>query len=130
MEAHSKDREIFALTTLETPDIFQGLISISERSDHIFMNLLEAAEFNIGSKRQYAGVAANLVAYACHCSFQCGFEGNVVFLSKTKLVEHYEKSLGAKRIAGIRMLIDTDEALKLVTRYHKSFDRDESTASR
>ena len=124
------DREVFALTMLENPAIFQGLKSISERSDHVFMNLLESAEFNVGSKKQYAGVAGNLVAYACHRSFLRGFGGNVVFFSKTKLVEHYEKSLGAKRITDHRMFIDSDAARKLVRQYHKSFNHDESTTTR
>ena len=128
-EALMDDREVFALTTLGSPEIFQGLMSISERSDHVFMNLLEASEFNVGSKKLYGGVAANLVAFACYRSFQSGFAGNLVFLSKTRLVEHYEKSLGAKRITDHRMLIDSDAARKLVQRYHKSFDPDESTST-
>jgi hypothetical protein len=121
LEIVGTDREVFALITTENPDVMQGLISISDRSDHVFMNLLESAEFNIGSKKQYAGVAANLLAFACHRSFLNGFEGAVVFLSKTRLIGHYEKFLGAKRIAGNRMLIETDEALRLVQRYNKSF---------
>jgi hypothetical protein len=130
LETRLDDREVFALTTLVSPEIYQGLISISDGADHIFMNLLEAAEFNKGSKKQYAGVAGNLVAYACHRSFLSGFGGNLVFFSKTKLVEHYEKSLGAKRITDHRMFIDSDAARKLVRQYHKSFDHNESTTTR
>jgi len=119
-ELGSNDREVYALTTLEEPSIIQGLISISDGHDHIFMNLLEAADFNKGSSKQYDGVAGNLVAFACHRSFQCGYNGVVSFFSKTKLVEYYEKFIGAKRIAGIRMFIDTDVALRYVNQYHKS----------
>ena len=122
-EIELNDREVFALTTLEKPDINQGLISNSDRSDHIFMNLLESAEFNVGKGKQYEGVAGNLVAFACHRSFLNSYDGNVAFDSKTKLIEHYEKSLGAKRIGANRMFINTDEARKLVQKYIKSFDR-------
>jgi hypothetical protein len=122
LETRLADREVFALTTLESPDIVQGLMSISDGADHVFMNLLEAARFNIGRKKEYNGVATNLVAFACHMSFQKGFGGAVSFLSQTKLIEHYEKFLGAKRIAGNRMFIDIDEAHRLVKQYHKSFE--------
>jgi hypothetical protein len=122
-ETELNDREVYALTTLENPDIIQGLISISDRSDHVFMNLLESAEFNVGRGKEYEGVAGNLVAFACHRSFLIGYDGNVAFDSKTKLIGHYEKSLGAKRIGANRMFINTNEARKLVQKYIKSFDR-------
>jgi hypothetical protein len=121
-EIELNDREVYALTTLENPDIIQGLISISDRSDHVFMNLLESAEFNVGKGKEYEGVAGNLIAYACNRSFLRGYNGALSFFAKSKLVEHYEKSLKAKRITSNRMFIDTDEALALVQRYRKSLD--------
>lgn len=50
--------------------------------EHVFMNLLESAPFNIGKNKIYEGVAGNLVAYACKISFQRGFDGNVAFTAK------------------------------------------------
>jgi len=46
---------------------------------HIFMNLVESASFNIGKNKLYEGVAGNLVAYACKISFQKGFDGFEAF---------------------------------------------------
>jgi hypothetical protein len=65
----------------------------------------------------YAGVPGNLVAFACKLSFQRGHEGNVSFLSKTQLVQHYIDALGALHFGGRVMVIDTNTALKLLNKY-------------
>jgi hypothetical protein len=39
------------------------IISITDKGDHIFMDLIESAKFNKGKKRLYKGVAGNLVAF-------------------------------------------------------------------
>lgn len=62
----------------------------------------------------------NLVAFACRLSFQRGFEGNVSFISKTKLVDHYIKTLGAIHFGGGLMIIETRAALKLIDKYFKN----------
>jgi len=56
------------------------------------MHLLENAPFNKGKTKIYSGVAGNLVAFACRISFQRGYDGNVSFLSKSQLIDHYEKN--------------------------------------
>ena len=83
------------------------------------MHLIESAPFNIGKEKTYLGVPGNLVAFACKLSFQRGGEGYVSFLSKTKLIEHYEKSLGAVHFGGHNMVITTEIALKLINKYFK-----------
>jgi hypothetical protein len=65
----------------------------------------------------YAGVAGNLVAFACRLSFQRGHQGNVSFHSKTQLVQHYIDSLGATHVGGRIMIIHTVAALKLIDKY-------------
>lgn len=65
----------------------------------------------------YEGVCGNLVAFACKFSFQRGHEGNIAFLSKTALINHYEKTLGAFHFGGRVMVIETPAALKLINRY-------------
>jgi len=112
-------RDVYKLTILHNPTIIQGLISLSVRQDHIFMNLLESAHFNLGKRKIYEGVAGNLVAYACKESFKQGFDGYVSFTAKTKLIEHYEKTLGAKHFGNQLMIIDTIAAEKLVEHYFK-----------
>ena len=83
------------------------------------MHLVENAPFNLGKRKVYAGVAANLVAYACKESFQSGFEGNVAFISKTQLLDYYVETLGAIHIGAQRMIIETKPALKLINKYFK-----------
>ena len=116
------DREVYKLTTRENPSVIHGLISLEERQDHFFVHLLENALFNIGHKKIYAGVAGNLVAFACKKSFECGYQGFVSFDAKTLLMAHYEKTLGAKRFSYNGMFIGTKEAYILVKRYFPGFE--------
>jgi len=41
----------------------------------------------------------------------------VSFTSKTKLIDHYEKTLGATHIGGHKMVIYPQDALKLIRKY-------------
>lgn len=118
-EHRSPEKEVYKLTITGNPTIVQGLISLEVKQDHVYMHLVENAPFNKGTTKTYAGVAGNLVAFACRLSFQRGHEGNVSFLSKSQLVQHYEKSLGAIHFGGRVMIIDTLAALKLIDRYFK-----------
>lgn len=116
-ESGDISRQIFKLVTVENPSVIHGLLSIENKGDHIFMHLLENAKFNIGKEKMYSGVAGNLVAFACKIAFEKGYEGYISFVSKTKLVEHYKETLGAKIFGGNRMYIDTFESLRLFKRY-------------
>jgi hypothetical protein len=42
--------------------VFKG---ITDKGDHIFMDLIESAKFNKGKSNLFKGVAGNLVAFAC-----------------------------------------------------------------
>ncbi len=112
-------KEVYKLTIVNNTNIVQGLLSISIMRDHIYINLLESAPFNIGKDKLYEGVAGNLVAYACKVSFQRGFEGYVAFLAKSKLIKHYEQTLGAYHFKDQRMFIETEPAKILVGKYFK-----------
>lgn len=116
-----KTKLVFGLTTVTNSNIFQGVISLTDKGDHIFMDLIESAKFNKGKKKLYKGVAGNLVAFACKISFEKGYDGVVSFIAKTQLIEHYELTLGAKLFGGDRMFIDTKEAYVLTTKYFKDF---------
>lgn len=113
------ERDIYKLTIAGNPNIIQGLLSIEIKEDHVYMHLVENAPFNRGSEKVYTGVAGNLVAFACKVSFQRGHEGNVSFMSKSQLIEYYEKSLGAFHFGGRIMIIETQSALKLIGKYFK-----------
>lgn len=114
------DRDVYKLTISGNPDIIQGLVSITERKDHVYMHLIESAPFNLGRDKVYLGVPGNLVAFACRTSFHRGFDGYVSFTSKTQLIEHYEKTLGAINVGGHLMVINTDAALQLIDKYYKN----------
>jgi len=119
-ELQNDVNEVYKLTIVHNPNIIQGLISVKKEADHIFLNLLESAPFNIGKDKLYEGVAGNLVAFVCKLSFQYGFDGFVAFTSKTKLIEHYESTLGAYHLGGNRLIIPTDSSKLLVKKYYKT----------
>ena len=120
MELANNTKELFKLTIPNNPSIIQGLLSLTLETDHVYMHLLENAPFNIGQNKLYDGVAGNLVAHACKVSFQQGFDGFVGFTAKTKLINHYEKTLGAYTLGGHRMIIPTKSAQILIDKYFKS----------
>jgi len=111
------DRDVYKLTIVNNQKVIQGLVSLSVKPDHVYMHLIESAPFNKGKNKVYAGVPGNLVAFACKLSFQRGFEGYLSFLSKTNLIDHYEKTLGAIHAGGQLMVINTAAALRLTNKY-------------
>lgn len=112
-----KDRRIYKLTIKDNPTIIQGLISLSDYNDHYFVHIIESAPFNLGKRKLYEGVAGNLFAFACKISWDKNYQGFISFTSKTKLIEHYEQTLGAVHIGGHKMVIFPKEALKLILKY-------------
>jgi len=108
---------LYKLSIQDNPDIIQGLASISDYTDHFYLHLIESAPFNLGKNKLYQGVPGNLFAFACKLSWDNGYEGIVSFQSKTRLIDHYEKSLGATYIGGHKMIIFPGSALKLIRKY-------------
>ena len=120
-ELKDKTKQVYKLTTISNPTIIHGLICLTDKGDHIYMDLIESAKFNKGRNKLYRGVAVNLVAFGCKIAFVKNYEGVVSFIAKTQLVEHYEKTLGAKFFGGNRMFIDTKESFILTSKYFKDF---------
>lgn len=114
------DREIYKLTIKGNANIIQGLISLSIEPDHVLIHIIENAKFNIGKDKAFIGVAGNMFAFACKKSKEMGYNGYVGFVAKTKLVEHYKKTLGAQSISSQRMALDETAAIKLINQYFKS----------
>jgi hypothetical protein len=112
-----KDRQVYKLTIRNNPEIIQGLLSISDYGDHYYLHLIESAPYNLGKNKLYEGVPGNLFAFTCKVSWDNGYQGFVSFTSKTKLIEHYEKTLGATHVGGHKMIIFPHEALKLIKKY-------------
>ena len=119
-EIAKQDRQVFKLVIRDNETIVQGLMSISDYKDHIYMHLIESAKFNKGKSKIYLGVPGNLVAFACKQSFDKKYDGYVAFDSKTKLIQHYQDTLGAKWFKGTRMYLDSISADKLINQYFKN----------
>jgi hypothetical protein len=119
-ELKDKTKEIYKVTTVNNPTIIQGLISVEDKQDHVFMHLIESAKFNKGKNKVYIGVPGNLVAYACKLSVDKGYEGFLAFDAKSVLIKYYEESLHATHFHGLRMFIEPSAALRLISRYFKT----------
>jgi hypothetical protein len=118
-EFKQPDRDVYKLTIEENQRVIQGLVSLSVEVDHVYMPLIESAAFNRGRNKIYAGVPGNLVAFASKLSFQKGCDRYVSFTAKTKLIDHYIKTLGAVHFGGHRMIINREASLKLIDKYFK-----------
>lgn len=95
-------------------------MSIEDKQDHIFMHLIESSKFNKGKGKIYFGIPGNLVAYACKVSVDKGYQGFLAFDAKSALIKHYEETLHATHFRGLRMFIETNAALRLISQYFKS----------
>lgn len=117
-EHKQTDRVVYKLTTVKNPDVIQGLVSLSDLGDHVFVDLVESASFNRGKDRSHVGVGGNLFAFACQQSFDAGYDGYIVLESKTKLLSYYQDLLGAERIGNsLRMYVNTPAAHTLIKLY-------------
>jgi hypothetical protein len=119
-EINDKTKKVFKLTTSNNPNIIQGLISIEDKQDHIFLHLIESSKFNKGKNKIYIGVPGNLVAFACKVSFDMGYQGFVAFDAKSALIKHYKETLHAIHFKGLRMYIESKAAQRLISQYFKS----------
>jgi hypothetical protein len=111
------DRDVYKLCIANNNQVVQGLVSLALTPDHVYMHLVENAPFNVGIDKVYAGVAGNLIAFACKLSFQHGTEGYVSFRAKTILIDHYVSKLGAIHYGGHLLILDTKAALNLLNKY-------------
>lgn len=119
-EAKEKDRALYKLTTVSNPNIIQVLISIENKSDHVYIHVLESAYYNVGETKVYQGCCGNLVAFACKVSKEKGHKGFVAWVPKTRLIEHYKKTISATLIGGPRMIMEEGAAEILIQQYFKT----------
>jgi hypothetical protein len=117
-EFKTPKRELYKLTIAGNPSVIQGIMSVTDEKDHYYLHLIESAAFNVGKNKLYIGVPGNLFAYACKLSKDKGYKGFVSFTSKTRLIEHYYKSIGAIPLGrGPKMIIYPEFADKLILKY-------------
>ena len=118
-ELKMQDRVVYKLTTLNDPETIQGLVSVSAIDGYHYLNLVESAPINFGVNKIHEGVAGNMFAFCCKLSEDSGNEGIVSFESKTKLIHHYQDTLGAVKIRGQKMVIYPEQASFLIDKYFK-----------
>ena len=111
------DCSIYKLTTADFEEETQGLIAFENRSNFLFIILIESAPSNRKPNKKYLGVLGNLVAFICKLSFEKGYNGVVAFDAKTKLIDHYKTALKAVHIGRGRMIINSLESQELVDKY-------------
>ena len=117
LELKNKNYEVYKMTTVENEDVIQGLVSLENREDYLRVRLVENAQFNRGKEKMYIGVGGNLFAFACKVSKERGYDGFIGFEAKTKLVEHYQNTLGAEIALGQRMFVSNINASILINQY-------------
>lgn len=106
--AELSESEVFKLTVPKLGSTVHGLISLTKAAGFVQINLVECHPENVGRKKKYQGVAGNLFAFAANMAFELGHDGFVMFIAKSELISHDEKTLGAKRMGrGPKMVLDT-----------------------
>jgi len=119
LEFSQPERQLFKLVKEKEPKTIHGLVSLKIDEGFVYMLLIESAPFNRGKSKKYLGVAGNLTAYGCKLSAEYGFDGVISFDSKTALISHYEKTLGAVHLGGNKMAIFEENAQILIDHYFK-----------
>lgn len=93
-----------------------GLVEFERQPQNLlnYLFLIEVAKDYRGT-----GVAGMLLAYVARDSLQQGFEGFVLFESKTALIGYYIEKYGAKRLRakGRQLYFDQEAAERLVAEY-------------
>lgn len=124
LEILTPDREVYKLCRVDEPREIQGLVSLENLNDHIYLHLIESAKANRGKQKKFQGVAGNLFAFACRISLDKGYGGIIAFDSKTTLIDHYQKTLGARILFGRRLVLDPDVAKNLAFQYFGNENED------
>jgi len=99
----------------------QGLVEFEEVPSSLYNIIyrIELAPENISKNRKIDNVAGTLFAYVAKDSLDAGFEGFVVFDSKTILIDHYVEKYGAKVLFGNRLYFDTEASKALIKKFLK-----------
>lgn len=113
--------EFYKITLEESPDTIQGMLMISLMYEElVYMNNIEVAPHNLGSKGRYDNVAGCLIAFACIQAFEQGegkYKGYLAFTSKTQLIQLYQEQYGATHAMGQKMFFDQKAGIELINKY-------------
>jgi len=113
--------DFYKMTKVDSPTEIEGMLMLTILNEEmLYMNNIEVAPHNYGSKGKYDRVAGCLIAFACHKSFELGknaYKGYLSFDSKTELVKLYEKKYGATHAIGHKMFFDPKAGKRLIDLY-------------
>lgn len=113
--------EFYKLTKLGSPKDIEGILMLTLLNEEmLYMNNLEVAPHNYGSKGRLTNVAGCLLAFACYKSFELGkgyYLGYLSFDSKTELINLYQKKHEATLAVGQKMFFDPLAGKKLIKQY-------------
>jgi hypothetical protein len=105
-----KDCEILALYLEDTNEI-QGLVAYMPKKENhsVYVVNVEVAPHNYRHVGKYKGTGAHLFAIAIKKSMELGFEGHIHFNAKTNIIEHYEKTIGARLVNAKNGMMEVSE---------------------
>ncbi|MCF0059317.1 hypothetical protein LXL81_26385 [Dyadobacter sp. CY356] len=112
----TKNYTIYKLHVTSEPEIIQGFVGFRQTPGILECANMETNNFNKHNNAVYNGVGKALIALCCKISIDNGMEGFIYFDAKNRLVPYYQR-FGAKLIFGLRMVIEPDQAKKLVDLY-------------
>ena len=107
---------VFKITKEGEPDMIHGLVAFTPSTGILRCANMELNNFNKRPVSLYAGIGKCMVALCCRISFDLGFDGYITFEAKNRLMPYYMR-FGAVKVGGLRMVIETKEAKKLVDLY-------------
>lgn len=94
----------------------QGLVAFRPTTGALECTNMEICNANKHGKPVYHGVGKAMVALCCKVSLDKGLDGCIYFDAKNRLIPYYER-FGARHIFGLRMIMDSTNAKKLIDLY-------------
>lgn len=93
-----------------------GLVAFRPTAGALECANMEICNANKHGKPVYHGIGMVMVSLCCKVSLDEGLDGCIYFDAKNRLIPYYER-FGAKHIFGLRMIMDSDKARKLIDLY-------------
>jgi hypothetical protein len=112
----SKDFLVYKICKEGEPNILLGIVSFLPDKGILNCGNMEISNINKRGKPIYNHIGKCMIALCCKISFDLGNDGYITFEAKNRLMPYY-KRYGADFIGGLRMVIRTAAAKKLVANY-------------
>ncbi|MBO9613483.1 MAG: hypothetical protein J7619_12345 [Dyadobacter sp.] len=94
----------------------QGLVAFRPSTGALECTNMETCDTNKHGKPVCHGVGKAMVALCCKASLDEGLDGCIYFDAKNRLIPYYER-FGARHLFGLRMIIDSVNAKRLIDLY-------------